>query len=466
MRFADTLVPESISKNKAVFLGSIIALCVFFFSGKFIPSFEFVFLGMIGLSLILFSVFKFELALYQFIATLMLIETFFFTLSVAFFFSFIVLFFYAVKKPDLSAFKNWLAFPLVVFIISTLPSYINSVQYTRSIAESFQWGALFCIASIFGVTLKDDAAIKRMIWFFVFVVFLSSLTTISSAAFSMRRQFGFSGIAFIDLCGVAIMFMIASLFYEKKFRAFKTIVLLILLLAEFLTQTRNVFITLAISIFFVIILLFKEKDSLAIKKRNIIAFIAVFFMVLAIVLVIIYSYNPEMLARLSSKPNKILDEEVMSIGSFTSRLLIWDTAFNGFKAHPYVGIGFYTFPIASKIYSTINPMLYSLFVARLTPHETIIALFCEVGIVGFLGFSFLYISLVRAMARVRKTANSKKDITRTAMINSALIYILISLFATDAWLFGNLIMLWAFILGLFTANLNILKNADSMVPKG
>ena len=260
--------------------------------------------------------------------------------------------------------------------------------------------------------------------------------------------------------------MIASLFYEKKFRAFKTIVLLILLLAEFLTQTRNVFITLAISIFFVIILLFKEKDSLAIKKRNIIAFIAVFFMVLAIVLVIIYSYNPEMLARLSSKPNKILDEEVMSIGSFTSRLLIWDTAFNGFKAHPYVGIGFYTFPIASKIYSTINPMLYSLFVARLTPHETIIALFCEVGIVGFLGFSFLYISLVRAMARVRKTANSKKDITRTAMINSALIYILISLFATDAWLFGNLIMLWAFILGLFTANLNILKNADSMVPKG
>ena len=458
MRFADKFFSTDIFDNRVLFVCSVACLISLFFFANIFGASELLLLGIIGLAFVMATTLKFELALFLFMGALMLSATFFFTLSVAFLFSFVMIaVFISTVKFKVSDLKTWLLFPTIVFLLSTVPSYKNTAQLSRTLAESSQWLSLLAVSAIMGITLRDDKSIRRIIWMYIVFVLLSSFTTSYDAIFSSRRQFGFSGIAFIDLCGVAIVMVATSIVYEKSFRVLKSGMLFLLLIGEFLTQTRNVFITLGITVIISALLLIKDREQLSLNKRKIILFIGTLVVVVVATIAIIYVLNPDTLQRLSTRPTKILDDEVYSIGSFTSRLLIWHTAFNGFLAHPFVGIGFYSFPIASKTYSTLNPILYKLFVARLTPHETFIALFCEVGIVGVLGFSYLLTAMVRAISKSRRLLQKKNGTATTAIINNALIYILVSLFATDAWLFGNLIMLWTLVLGLFTANLNLLE---------
>ena len=158
----------------------------------------------------------------------------------------------------------------------------------------------------------------------------------------------------------------------------------------------------------------------------------------------------------------VITERGMASNSIVSRMLIWDTAWQAIKAHPVVGIGFYSFPFNSKYYYTIPRILFNNYVHRRTPHVGYLAVLTETGIIGLLTFLILVYIILFLIFKAADLAKEKDEIFFSQILLWCLVYITYSLFLTDAWLWGSGIMVWGMFLGLGTANYkNLIKKLNA-----
>ena len=142
-----------------------------------------------------------------------------------------------------------------------------------------------------------------------------------------------------------------------------------------------------------------------------------------------------------------IDEEGGTSNSLVMRVLIWSTAYNAFVAHPIVGIGVYGFPSSSAQYYTFPKLLYDRYVKGLTPHVGYLAVATETGVVGLAGFLFFVIAGIRTVFRPLGEL-SGADRTHSLIFAWVFSYIVLSMFTTDAWLWGQGIVLVGIVLGL------------------
>jgi O-antigen ligase len=117
------------------------------------------------------------------------------------------------------------------------------------------------------------------------------------------------------------------------------------------------------------------------------------------------------------------------------------------------------------MYHRIPTELYIFFVQNLTPHETFLAVLAETGIIGFIGFIiFLSSTIVIAFKAVNSSITEKQKYFSLALLLLQ-IYIVTSMFMTDAWLWGQCGMLWAVIIGVSIANYKIILKENSILGK-
>jgi O-antigen ligase len=235
-------------------------------------------------------------------------------------------------------------------------------------------------------------------------------------------------------------------------------------LALILTQTRGVWVIAAVNIVILMIYVFFQSKKFFIKKSFLIIVSSLLILSFIIFGVYMYSVNKD----LSTRTEKITDtSENIQRGIITSslitRLFIWDTAINAFKDNRIVGTGFYTFPSISQNYNKIPKYLFDRFVKGLTPHETYLCMLAETGIIGFIGFLFLiyhtfrinYLNLKRSL-----TLDQKKY---SLLLMFSVLYIVLSMIITDAWLWGHGMVLWSIILGFSAANYKIIFSQNAVV---
>lgn len=195
----------------------------------------------------------------------------------------------------------------------------------------------------------------------------------------------------------------------------------------------------------------KNSKGFGFHRRKIIFYSTVSIMGGVLLYLFALSFSSGVESRVSSvSSTTIVTEDPNSVGtnSLLTRAFIWHTAYNAFVANPTFGIGIYSFPFTSHLYYTIPKDFYELFVKDAAPHVGYIAVLTETGIVGFVGFIFLVVSIFRfSLLLVRDAINIYHKKTAIILL-ACIVYITFSLAMTDAWLWGQYIVLWGLILGM------------------
>jgi O-antigen ligase len=308
---------------------------------------------------------------------------------------------------------------------------------------------------IISISSTNFEKIGKIFNIFIVMSVLNGLTVIYYALLTGKRIFGFAGVMYVDYVGIALTLCLLKILYSSRNKLIWSVAFSIQLLALIFTQTRNAWISTGIVLFLVLIqfIFFNKNLRLTTVKKFLLSFAILF-------IIIFISYqagnlNPTTYERLSSGKPK--SENELKINTFVTRGFIWITAWNAFRDNPVIGVGLYNFSHVSRRYNTIDPVLYKLFVEKVSPHETFLEILSETGIIGFIGFSFFLVAWLRSARNNLKICKTEREFFFARMIFWSSIFILISMVMTDIWLQGHGLMLWGIIVGITIAFRKIIE---------
>jgi O-antigen ligase len=367
--------------------------------------------------------------------------------------------YYSINWAEL---KNPLNRSLLFFFILIIPSYFYSTDPLLSIIKSYQLIAFLIVFYSLSIGINTQKKIINTLLFFIGIVSLDSVTVIIRGIITKERVFGYSGVFYVDFVGICLILTFILFFYSSGFKKKIFGVLICMqILGIILTQTRNAWISFSLSFLLLLIYLVLKGNKIKLKRSSIIlfAFVSIFAFTSIFLVSNFISGGAE--RRLESvATTTILTDSPTSVNenSLLSRVFIWHTAYLAFRAHPVFGIGAYSFPFSSQYYYKIPKPFYKMFVQNLPPHLGYLEILTETGIVGFIGFITFLTSVLSFAYSGIKNSITREDYLISMMLFFSMVYITISLAMTDAWFWGQQLMLWSMLLGLCFSNYKILKS--------
>lgn len=346
--------------------------------------------------------------------------------------------------------------PILLYLCVLFISALKSVDVSMTLILILHFVLFVSLMVIFGTTISEYRVVRNIVYLIVGMVFLNSLDVFVTAASTGARAFGFAGIMFVDYVGMGIVIMFIMLVFAStdRERRISGAIMILFVIASILTQTRNSWITTFITITILMTLIQKKHRELQLRMGIIGKYILTGGLVLVMAVLLAMVINPETFNRLkdvSDKSDVLISETGEVKNSFISRLLIWHTAYNGFMANPLLGVGAYSFPLSSMYYYTIPEQLYTVYVEKLTPHQTYIAVIVETGLIGLLIFSSMIVAMLKYTWKVMNLYVHSEEKKIVFALGSGILYICISMFTTDAWLWGHGIVLFGIVFGCIVA---------------
>ncbi|MBP9211330.1 MAG: O-antigen ligase family protein [Bacteroidetes bacterium] len=352
-------------------------------------------------------------------------------------------------------------FPLIgsfgLYFTVLLVSTVKSVVPFTTLYEIAHYVLFIIVLGTIYAGVRDRRTIEWVVGVYLSALVVSTSHVIFQGITTGRRVFGFSGVMFVDYVslGIVLVIVLAVLSRQIKRKVLYALLGIFFTIGSLLTQTRNTWLSTGIVVGIFFFTAARRSAYFGLDKRKIINIITTFTLIVVLGTVTAMVLNPDVLNRVTESEGKN-EVEITETGkvnsSLLSRLFIWHTAFNAFAANPILGIGAYSFPHTSGQYYTINRMLYELYVEDLTPHQTFIAVATETGIIGLLVYGLLYLKLIGHTFRTMAGYRTDDDIRVGAMLGFGVLYCLVSMLSTDAWLWGHGIILFGFVLGLFFAH--------------
>ncbi|MFC2082237.1 O-antigen ligase family protein [Bacteroidota bacterium] len=355
--------------------------------------------------------------------------------------------------------------PYLIYCVTTIPSLINTPSLTKSLLDSYNLVAFF-IASFTTLFMIDShRKILNLVYFFLFGVFVHSLIVIYLGLSSGERVFGLLNVFYVDLAGLAgINSFILFIFLKGRKKVITGLVFIVSTFGLILTQTRNAWLSFAVAFISFVIYLLIKGPSFNVKRSVIFVNALVSIAILGVIFLYSSGLTSDIQQRfeVQTQTQEIVDQDPHSIAenSLVSRFFIFHTAINAFVEHPYIGIGLYSFKYASKMYYTIPRSFYKYFVENKTPHVTYLEVLTETGILGFIGFMVFLFALIKFIIKSLKTRGDDTDNIRTLLICWSFVYIIFSMFMTEAWLYGQFIVWMGILVGLLISNYNIITKKD------
>ncbi|MBA4311483.1 MAG: hypothetical protein C0417_02525 [Chlorobiaceae bacterium] len=404
-------------------------------------------------------IFNFELSLLTIVVLLFANFPFIYTSAVLFSIPLGVSFIIRHRDIEWKEFANPITIPIIVYGFCILPSFLNSVKPLTSFLMLFNVVAFLIVTYSIIAGVRTYKEINKIVAVFLVMVLLNSLDVFRLSVQGANRPFGFAGIMFVDYSalGICLAITIALISHGLK-RIFFLLLSFIPTVALILTQTRNTWLSAVITIVVLIGYLIIYPNLAGFSRKQLLLLIMMGLLVMVGVVMVTLTYNPRIEKRateLTLNNEYSVDESGKAENSMVTRLFIWDTALNAFRAHPIVGIGVYGFGYSSHQYYQIPKILYTRYVANASPHQTHIAVLAETGIIGFIGFIVFIFSILKYTFRTVREAVDNRG-KRYALVGLiGVVYCVVSMLFTDAWLWGQGIVLLGLVVGLMLVNRKI-----------
>jgi len=428
---------------------------------------ELALLSMAGIALVFLFVFNFNITL-NFLVITFFINYLFFSWKVAVLFVPILLLSFLLTQQSIQKedFRNSLTKYFIIYMLTCLPSFMNSAVLMGSLVLSLHFLAFLVVIYSIAIFMRKKEQISYYVNMFLILCLINGINVLIAVALYGGRKFGFAGLMYVDYVNIAIIINLIMVVIKRKSPIPKVVFLItlsIFVLVSVLMQTRSTWIAFAATFALLIMYFYKKSSFYNITRIKIIYFISIITLLLTATVLLS--------VRVTDFSERVTDIEVgeeinedADIGnSLVTRMLIWDTALNAFTVHPYTGVGMYSFPLVSRAYARIPDVLYDKYVKNLTPHQGYFAVLAETGIIGFAGFVLMIIMIIRtAFGNVKKARNEDEKLLSTILL-WILIYIAVSLAITDAWFWGVGIIVWGFFIGLMLGLKKIVERGSGRV---
>lgn len=357
------------------------------------------------------------------------------------------------KKLKLKDLYNPYVGYFLIFLLSVLPSYYNAIDYYQPFVKFLNMIIFFFMITILPYYMDSKKKILKALNLFVLMGLLNSIHVLYLAFNGGGRVFGFTGVVFCDLSCLAFIIVFYRLLTGEN-KLLNLFLSVLILGGHLSTQTRNSTISLIATtlIMFTLFLFYHNRFSLNLLRSSL-RIMAVFAVIVVSILAIAVA-NPSTFDRVTKEKGGASDdksERIESLSTIATRYFIWSTAWNAFKAHPYIGIGLYKFSYASKDYNTFDKELFEVYVEGLASHQTEIGLLAETGIVGCLGYLvFIFFIYKRLFRNIRKKYIDKYW-NLHLLVFVLNIFIFFAMIMSDAYIISVAIAVWGFILALAIA---------------
>lgn len=355
--------------------------------------------------------------------------------------------------------RNVLLKPLIIFILLTSISLVNAPKNIFTFFEYFNLIALFLIVVLSPYVLKYIENILTIFNLFILFMTIHSVYVIIFAISLKMRAFGLLGVYYVDFAGLAFLYSLLMYLYSFNLkRFFYALTSLINLTGLILSQTRNAWLSTFLILLIIILLLSLKGEKFHIKKKTVMI-LSTFIIFLGLVgFLIIQITTQTSLNRIDieSQSTQLTDNtESVNENSFVSRLFIWHTAINAFRTEPIIGIGMYSFKYTTHKYYTIPKPFFKQFVENKTPHISYLEILVEAGIIGFLGFIyFLFVVFRQSLNLFRANPLNPVNARARLLIIITVFYVIVSMFMTEAWVYGQYLVWFGIILGALIAEQN------------
>lgn len=365
---------------------------------------------------------------------------------------------FLLKHRDLlwKDFANPMSVPILIYGICILPSFLNNTHPYLSLFKLLNVAGFVIVMYAFVAGVRDRRTLMFLAVVYLGMVFLNSVDVIRLFLSGKDRPFGFAGVMFVDYSALAVCIAAAlGMTSRGTLRIFFLILATIVAVALILTGTRNTWVSSAVTLSLLASYVAIRPEIVGLSRKRVLVLSIVGFLAIGGSAAYVVLRTPTIEKRatqLSGEKGVLIDQSGKVENSFVSRLLIWDTALNAFRAHPIVGIGVYAFPYSSHQYYRIPKLLYRLYVEGLSPHQTQLAVLVETGIIGAIGYFIFILTALRTGFGVLKRASGEEEMKYALVTFTALVYCTVSMLFTDAWLWGQGIILLGLVVGLMLAN--------------
>ncbi len=345
--------------------------------------------------------------------------------------------------------------PLLLFGLAVLPSLFNALNPVSSIAKMYNLVAFLIAMYAVLLTFRTFDAMRRMALVFLVMTAITGTDVIRVALATGLRDYGFAGVMFVDYAGIAVNVVALMVLFTKGWRRVALLILGTLIgMGLILAQTRNAWIATGVTLAVTLGLLIRDPLVAGVTRKRMVIIAAVCIAAIAILAAGTIALNPSVGERATdiTEANTVETPDALIIrNTLLTRMIIWDTALNAFLAHPFIGIGMYGFIDASYMYCRFPTMLYEIYVRGNSAHIAYLGVAAESGLIGLTAFLFLLVSTLRLAARNVRRALSQQEQRYALLSFTAMIYCTLSMFLTDAWMFGQGIVLFGIVVGLILA---------------
>ncbi len=385
-------------------------------------------------------------------------------LEISVLFSFLVFFSFLLNHYDLSTkdFSNPLTKYLLIYIITVIPSLLNSINLPLTFFRSLNFISIIILWLIFSITVNTNKKITQFFNLFLVYLVLSSFYVSMRGIITQERFFGLGDVFFADLAGIGLQILIVKVLFKKGNKKAKNVLLLgVVLIALFVTQTRNSWISTFLTFLILISYLLVNAKRFDLRGSKIFTYSIQVIIILLTLFMFTNIYDSGISRRAENTTQKVVlsnDPKSVETNSLVTRAFIWHTALIAFERHPFIGIGFYSFPFESQLYYEIPKSFFKVYVEGRTAHSGYLALLTETGILGFIGFMILLIFTLKLALKSIKLSTSEEEKIISLIIFAFNVYITVSLIMTSAWFWGQQGVLFGILLGITSSNYKLLAN--------
>ncbi|MDN4071762.1 O-antigen ligase family protein [Fictibacillus terranigra] len=309
--------------------------------------------------------------------------------------------YYKKMTIDLKQKSNFSPF-VFLFILFSIISSLMSPDILLSLSKVFQYLIVFFVYLLMSKTNLEKKEQKKVIDYFITGAVFSCLIGICQYAFNVswlwpdaviqsttgtsritaffNNTNGFAGYLSLIFPILIIRVFISSQEYNLKTKFFNIIVLLLMLIAIFLSKSSGALISVFISTIVIIL-------SRTISFRRALIISTPGFILLLILLTNIF--------------NNSIFHIVKSILISQNRLFLWEATIKIIRDHPWFGIGFYNF------YNTLNSYgVYSQWGQEWPhPHNVFLDIIVCIGLSGLVVLILIIYKVIKGLLQIDKNKN-------------------------------------------------------------